>query len=743
MTQPSNPAIYNNTGWFSLPFQADAPVKAERLYLVGGYHSLDSGCPNWGTVNDRESRFLGDCAGWIAIRYETGRIDRLPLIFGYTMWFYENWKDCPAPFQGEDALPEYTEALKRVLCLNGAFENAAYPILCIKPGAEPIQSICIEKNPEKEGKPVFWGGYFDSCPHIPFREDDPFFTSHLVTPDAPVPDEIQQLASLLTTDENKIFSYVPPEGVTHTIQFSGCPDADAASAIFRDNWEDLCGKLTNDGMIHESSKNAPSWRYNGFGTWRPKADSYHGLMFSRNHRALSLLSLLAKPEQCQKLIDYDHQKLMYFPDFHMKIGGKSIPGHWTVLINNPMWYSCDLVPHHHWPTAYTREAFGESCRNLGNLEPDGHGQVMTAIYETWRNTGRSIAWIEDHWPYLKEAAHFIQWCIENPEVSFSKHGLLYGETEGGLMEYTLYNNIPCYLGLVLYAEMANAARYHQSAKSWLRTAKQLRNDIAAYFTKGRQWDLDKTGFYHDPVTPLLSAPLGYDAKNDFPQDWYQLSQNTFQQDLQRVTGKYFIGPRGIGYDHCRITQSALLLDRPDAYEPLLKNLCKICYAPALPKPFIVPEAVTYSPEKHCFRRQGDLGNLAQQAEALQTFLMSAGVSGVHNGILKLLPRLPESWKLSIRDMRIPGSSGSLCFDTDSISGSIRTASLKLSSIEGISSIKVRLGPFSDETVLTGLLNGRTCRVESDPIQGRQWGWITITPALPQQEYELQIKEIKQ
>ena len=118
-----------------------------------------------------------------------------------------------------------------------------------------------------------------------------------------------------------------------------------------------------------------------------------------------------------------------------------------------------------------------------------------------------------------------------------------------------------------------------------------------------------------------------------------------------------VGPRGIGYDHCIFTQTALLLDKVQDYSRLLENLCKICYSPRLPQPYIVPECASYSPEKSIFRRQGDLGNLAHQAEAMHTFLTVIGLCERENGLIKWIPRLPEGWTVRAEKLPVPGKDG--------------------------------------------------------------------------------------
>ncbi|HOA32935.1 MAG TPA: hypothetical protein PKM70_13535, partial [Clostridia bacterium] len=60
----------------------------DYLYVVGGYHSIDSGTEIWGTANYSDIRLIGDKMGEIVITYENGTVDRfhscLDILFGIT-----------------------------------------------------------------------------------------------------------------------------------------------------------------------------------------------------------------------------------------------------------------------------------------------------------------------------------------------------------------------------------------------------------------------------------------------------------------------------------------------------------------------------------------------------------------------------------------------------------------------------------------------------------------------------------
>ena len=226
--------------------------------------------------------------------------------------------------------------------------------------------------------------------------------------------------------------------------------------------------------------------------------------------------------------------------------------------------------------AVHKRTFGDDYQNFGNSEPDGHGLTMMSIANVWRNGGADPQWVLDNWTYVNEAVHYIDWAMKNPDISFNKNGLMYGETEAAMMDYTMFANIPCYLGVRMYVEMAQAAGKTREATVWTELADRMERAILDGFSDGRQWNPEKFGFFHDPSMSIYADYVGYDVRNDAPAAWYSLCDNTYRSDIDRYIGNAFFGPRGLGYDHNIITQTSMLLDRSDDYDRFLTNLSKLC-----------------------------------------------------------------------------------------------------------------------------------------------------------------------
>ncbi len=268
------------------------------------------------------------------------------------------------------------------------------------------------------------------------------------------------LYSFSSDYENVKEADIPADYKGPSIVFTGNSEANIMSNVFFQNLSDQVSRVDTSGLVHESAWKSPSWFYDGFGTWTNAIGtgnngSYYDCYYTRNKTIMLLpdLNYISEANRALALLD---KQLMYFPENYPKLqlAGKKIPGHWTVIANKPLIYS-QVLTGVGWPTQYTKKKFGSHYMDFGNPETDGHGHSMMSHWKTWQNSGRDKQWVADRWIYLKEAADFLLWSLDNPDLSFSKYGLLYAESEAGMNDYTLYCNFPCYLGLLMYAEMAD------------------------------------------------------------------------------------------------------------------------------------------------------------------------------------------------------------------------------------------------------------------------------------------------
>ena len=738
--------------WVDFPFKnsGNSDTKnCDYLYVVGGFYSPDDGCPAWGTSDSKRIRAIGDNMGYIVISFTDGSVSKIPLIFGYTLWYHSIWNERPAPFFGEGASEELIGLLKSSLMVKGAYEGDQYGVIRIKLDEREISEITIENNPEKEGNPVFVGGYI--CENIQNSENailtggqievnamDDFFTGHTICMDNVYPSEcsgaIDKIYFALRTFEKDFeeapIKFVFPEEKKvdeYRIVFSGNRLAEIANGVVYYNMINLNERTDDDGFIHTSYKDAPSWRYDGFGPYVLKANSYYDSFYSRDGaRAIMSLNSYGYIQKANSGCEFGNKWMMYYPEQGLKIKDEPIPGHFSVIPNKPLIYSTLLSVVAGWPTQYTQERFGSGYQNLGNQETDGHGLMMEANYLVWCNSGKSVQWVEKNWKYINEAAVWIKWCQEKPDLSFARDGLLYGETEAAMNTYTLYANVPCYLGLLGYAEMARAIGKDQEATEWEKCAEIIRREIDKQLTQGDGWNLEHKGFTHDPVPTMLSDYYGYDNA-DMPSDWISRSNVSYDHDILWIRTHGHFGPGGgVGYDHSMITQNALLLDQMKDGSKLIENLCKLSYSPRLPEPYMVPEGLCVDLAKGAIFRQGDLGNLVQLAEAMKCYLIVAGVSPVTNGTLKIMPRLPENWNVSIEDFKIQNTDSTISMSVSYPENDTQTATVDIKDRKEFKEVSFRFGPFSadcKEAKVT--LNGVTHSVTPYLSGDSKWAWIKL------------------
>lgn len=728
------------------------------LFISAGIDDIDKGSTDWGTTESSKFRMIGDYAGEFRITYENEKVDTIPLVYGYTLWFKNNWKAGKEPFKSDTSA---RKLLDNTLFLNNIYNDDCNYTLRVRLRKNKIKNISYFDNLLKDGElkqPEFLfsevknGKTTDSGNSTKADTLDTahFFANHTIDTINPYPlgikNNLRELMHLLysfNSDFRSVANIDIPAGYKGpSIIFSGTPEANIISSVFHHNLNDQVSRVDTNGIVHESAYNSPTWFYDGFGTWsNPSGDnhgSYYDCYYTRN-KTIMILPDLNYIDASNRALNFLDQQLMYFPGNYpsLQLSGQKIPGHWTVIANKPLIYS-QVLTGIGWPTKYTVEKFGSHHKDFGNPETDGHGHSMMSHWKVWQNSGRNKEWVSNRWKYLQEAADYICWSLDNPDLSFSEHGLLYAESEAGMSEYTIYCNYPCYLGLLMYAEMADSIGASEYSLNWRNTAAELEKSMLSYFAAddsvhGKIWQ--KVGFNHENILSHLKEYNGFDLTDKLPAGWMERSRNTYLKD--KNTRPDFYGPKGLGYDHDLLTQTAMLLDRMDDATQWMRNLAHICYSPRLPKPYIVPECASIDVKRGIIRRQGDLGNGFQQAETVNTILLCAGIDDNIPGSLKIMPRLPENWNMRISDYPVivyaDGKSYTCNIEMSITYPQKGAQSLKLKTTTGgdLKNVSFRLGPFPADTKrIRVAINDRkknyTCVISGD----KAWVWIKIPEIKP-------------
>jgi|GEM_PF-393477 len=728
-------------------------VDAKSLYLLGCVNSPDTANPAWGGGNSFDCFFIGDSAGDLTITYKSGVKDRIPLIFGYTLWWRAPYNIAPAPFSTQ---PDKRAMLDAALCVANGIEGGdkSY-FLKISLRNEPVDSITLADNAAKVGSPAIEGITLE-CSRAP-RDlkglspveggDIPasmaaWLQSHTIRSDDAFPKArrkaVEAVARLLHTFPDEIstrtLSKVRPD-VTEAnypgpkVRFVGPPTATLLTNVYYENSAEVLSRIDDTGMVHESGKGADN--YGGFGGYYAGMGPFYDDSYTRL-RALTLLTNAGFAEKVETSIDFFDKWLMYYPRSfpEVQLGGKPVPGHASVIANYPHVYF-DVIK---WGTNYKTHDFG-------NPENDGHGLLMLTRWRAWLKGGKTKGWIEKHWEALNEAAEYIPWCLDNPELSFSKDGLLYNESEGGMRKASMYCDMPCYLGLLAYAQMADASGRRDKAVRWREQARRLLSAMTPYYQKsippyGDVWDPDKSAGWgpgHATLCPVVLGMdfWGFDAAHSLPRGWLERTQRTYEMQLAKNQPKW-CAPAGMGYGQCYITEAALLLDRMDDARNLVEWMARFCFAPGLPHPYRAPEGATVASDKSVWRRWGDLGNLYQMAEVVYTTHVMIGIDDIDPARVKLMPRLPVGWTgLDVKQWPIRATCGGqstlTCLSSELRRDEAgRRFDFSIRTDKAVDNLQIRLGPFPRQsTTIDATVNGKSVSASLEAIGDSKWAWVRV------------------
>jgi hypothetical protein len=737
-------------------------IEAQHLYVSGCINSIDMPNPGWGGGDGYRNFFIGDTIGILRLAYQSGAIDAVPLVYGYSAWWHACYVGHPEPFRSDrEAKKMLSDALCVINGLDGYDHQVDDYYLKIALRESELLWIEFEDNPERMGyfraNSISFGSpekasklskkqfIIKKSQSSVSRDKLQNINDHLIESENAYPGERQEAISRLQAKYYTSMSDINPEVIAATppdihsgnfpgpkVTFSGSPIATLLTHIYYENSNQLINYVDDSGMVHESGKDADN--YQSFGSWNENLGAFYDCAYTRN-RSLIMLSNYGMEKKVNDGIAFFDKWMMYYPRSYpeIQLGGKPVPGHASVIANTPHVYF-DKLRHVGWNTRYT-------TRDFGNPENDGHGFLMLSRYRAWLKQGRTQEWVNQRWEAINEAAEYIPWCLENPDLSFSEHGLLYNESEGGMQIQSMYCDYLCYLGLLAYAEMADVAGETNKSERWNKQAKRLYAAMEAYYPTriepwGDVWDPAKNGMFLYINSTLAPAVIGmdyygYNVMNLLPEDWVQRTRNTYHMQLTRCRPE-FAASAGMGYGQCYITQTGLLLDEMEDVDKMVEWLVRLCFTPRLNHPYRVPEGATISADGHTWRRWGDLGNLYQMGDVVHTLHLMLGIDDIDPDQLILMPRLSghidrmkvEEWPARYKSNGISVLENlRMEMSMDREKGEIL---FTLESSQAIDEGKIRLGPLPPETQGVQLLkNGEQIQFEQIQSGDSQWLWVQI------------------
>ncbi len=735
-------------------------VEAGSVYILGCNNSIDKPNPDWGGSVDFENYFVGDSVGTLILRYSSGLVQHVPLVFGYSVWWGDTYRSASQPFASDAAA--LNKLNKALFVANGSSFKKTECYLKVDLNNTPLESISIKDNPAKAGHfivngitissakesapskagwKVLQGGQIDAgrANWLKTHTIDAA-NAYTLKQQAAVKDVSHLLSTYPADITSETVAATQPEVIASDfpgpkIKFTGSALADLLTNIYYENANQLLERVDDStGQIHESAKNSDY--YSGPGTWVANLGAFYQSAYTRI-RALTLLSNMGFVEEANRGIDFFNDWLMYYPRSFPKVqmAGKPVPAHASVVANNPHFYF-DVLNKNRWPTKF-------KTRDMGNPENDGHGMLMLSNWRIWAKDGRQASWVSSRWETLDATADYIRWALDNPELSFSKNGLLHSESEGGMLKLSMYCDFPCYLGLLAYAEMADAAGETKKAKSWRSLAARLYKAMDKYYPIvekdwGKVWDAKKSGEWvwtgdHSTMAPILFGTdlWGYDPINKLSSDWATTTLNTYRRQKTKLDPPG-VSPRGLGYGQSYITESSLLLDDMAAASKNLEWLERFCFAPRLPHPYRVPEGITIKPDGSEWRRWGDLGNLYQLGEVVHIIQIVTGIDDTYTNEVKLMPRLTNFINgLEVENWPVRTLSGNKLILTNAgvkVKRNLanRTFDVTVRTDKPINSWKLRVGPFpltanSVKVTINGINKTERLLREGDS----KWAWVAF------------------
>jgi hypothetical protein len=681
-----------------------------RIAILGGLSSYDHGIGWWRDYEVQsdpgDRQFVGDEAGAIEIRYRNGQVDRVPLIYGWTLWWQthltsERWGGpFPQPFD-EPAARAVRDAALRLLPVDRPDAPFRWEII---PRPEPIASLALVDSPAKQGVPLV------AAISVLSRERIAGATP-LVRGPAPVPrpvtvhdladrrweDEVQPLAAVLARSARPttLAAFPAPTAADLRIGGSGV----ALTGVWRANQHDLVGKFATDRPFRTSTPGAPNYgSYQGVGAWRDGAGTFADQVWARDlgRAALEVLRW-GSAEMIERALLFAGDRLYDLPNGYPRYtrNGERLPPRWTTVLGEPLYLDADH-------------------QGDGNWENDSQGLLILAYVSAWEARGRDLAWLARHAGTVRDAADWFLLQLDQPERWRSRDGLLYGEGEaandGG---YDVLSNTLAWRSLLGAARLIEAVGEPERAQRYTDAASRIREAVNRQLRDPDGWRSIawNWGYGHEALAPVFTAADSgdYDLASLTAEE-RAIAELTYRRQLGRCPQLACV--RAVGYGQAFLAQTALLFDDLETAATLLETLAALGYDERR-SPYLVPEGIALSPDGQRWYRTGDLGNAVHQAEVLKALALVAGIERSPSGI-RLLPRLPAAWeRLEVTDWPVPGGTIALRV--------LRQGATVRYEITTPIATSLRVGPLPpNERVL---LNGAPAAGPVVTAGGQRWMWV--------------------
>lgn len=717
-------------------------VPAQTVHFLGMIHNIDLGSASWYCRHGDfgYAHFVGDDAGYILLEFDGGLTEKVPLVFGYNVWFskpwdlfwfYAPWDRPVGPITNYDAqLFAGNNRARAVLQGSLKLRDGLRSPTVLGTNARFVYSLELEGRPLRRIRVVGNDKFYDfplisavtvettqtveglaALPDI-MQEWDQLPTDTLTDVRAEKwKDGVKQLQEVLYITEAQLPPLLKPEiprgyfGPSYL--FEGTEEAIYAATYLYRNGPECATHIADSGTgcASKTANKMTAWYTQNTGVW-VGIDSMYGSLqrwieLYRTHNPGELPGLgeawsRGIGELIRESMAFGYDKFIdsYIDWLDGCLFKDASPPHWIRMPgagkNSP---------------GYRVVTHGQ-LRETGNRENDGHGICMWSRYMAWFWNGQSHEWAERRFEATKAAVQWIQYQLSTDSVyPGTRKDVLYTESECTHGGYDIYSTYNCLHGVRLSARMARIIGRDRESDEWESLERRLRTGILKNLVDdsddGPIWHTDADCDWQDHAHKLVPIHLATEGDTFTPREDWQSESPEVQAILQITINSYrsllknqnFDFLRAYGYGQGFMLQAALLLDEMRDATKLANLMVTRCYLPHMAG-WCAPEGILQHPSgKFWMPMNGYPGQDSHLADSVKALRLMLGVDDNRIGELHIVPRYPKEWtRLQVSSFPVV-TEGRRQYLTYSYERSSREQSFNYSFSDTETAFHLRLGPI--------------------------------------------------
>jgi hypothetical protein len=765
--------------WGSMQNYAENPtlncgdIKVWNIYFLGMIHDYDISNGSWYSPKGDHgfSHFAGDQGGSLIFRFSDGSEERVPLIFGFNVWYGHPWDLLwdqrnyakPGVDQriADDTIlggnEEYRQVLKNGIGLDDAVRrmdrgshNQRYLFTMNLEGRQ-LHSIDVTGSDEIYG--------FPQISAITMKTDAVAPDGLRMLPIFAYPSRqitihsfreignknylhgVEKIKRILYTHVDELPILKNPEKPCNYFgpfyDFRGVNEALLAATYLYYNGPECAAYIADTGT--QCSSSTARWRTttytSGLGVWLKTEPLYNGIDdFLSKYRAAQPGYLpgvgSAWTRGCGELM---REAMAFGYDKFIDNYTDWLDNCLLTEANPPHWNRVAGDPHGDGMQGYTGKQVGDIIET-GNRENDGHGICMWGRYMMWWWKNQDIEWNRRHWKATKASVEWIQWQLDTDTVRPGRRlDILYTESECAHGDYDFYSSFNCLHGIKLAIRMAEQLNEKNCVERWNRLYQRLGRGIIDNLKDntdyGCIWHTEAKTDWQDHAHKLAHLQLAADGDTYTPLEDYKDGMDAEYLETDIITYKYLMKEKNYnclrmyGYGQGMMSQSALLLDQMEDAEQFVNLMVTHNYLPRMEK-WISPEGIiTHRSGRYYVPVNGYMGQDSHVADSTKAVRLMLGIDDNRRSCLHLVPRFPASWTYcAVADYPVLTKNG-----RGVISYTIRRDTLNIEMdvhTDRVVDIDIRLGPFAVNTEVQEVMNNKTAR-NFEQIQSgdRNWIWV--------------------